>query len=251
MRLFLRLWSNGQSSWLQNGDVLCFLWGTNWIYIFYVEESERPLWSSVNSSWLQIGDVLCFLWGTNWIYICYVEESRPPLWSSGQSSWLYNVDVLCFLWGTNWIYICYVEESRSPLWSSGQSSWPQIQSWGFNSQRYLIFWEVVGLERGPLILVSTVEELLGRQISGSGLEHREYNLRDPSWWQHGSLCPQKLLPTSPTSCGLSVDIFALGLRPRSLVFNMFWWVTLFHGVQYNALTTPGPSSFRHIVFVAG
>jgi hypothetical protein len=21
----------------------------------------------------------CFLWGTNWIYVCYVEESRPPL----------------------------------------------------------------------------------------------------------------------------------------------------------------------------
>jgi hypothetical protein len=47
-----------------------------------------PLWSSGHSSWLQNGDVLCFLWGTNWIYICYVEESRPSLWSSGQSSWL-------------------------------------------------------------------------------------------------------------------------------------------------------------------
>jgi hypothetical protein len=35
------LWSSGQSSWLQNGDVLCFLWGTNWIYICYVEEVER------------------------------------------------------------------------------------------------------------------------------------------------------------------------------------------------------------------
>jgi hypothetical protein len=41
--------------------------------------------------------VLCFLWGTNWIYICYVEESRPPLWSSGQSSWLQNGDVLCII----------------------------------------------------------------------------------------------------------------------------------------------------------
>jgi hypothetical protein len=38
----------------------------------------------VKSSWLHNGDVLCFLWGTNWIYICYVGESRPPLWSSGQ-----------------------------------------------------------------------------------------------------------------------------------------------------------------------
>jgi hypothetical protein len=42
-----------------------------------------PVWSSCQSSWLQIGDELCFLWGTNWIYVCYIEESRPPLWSSG------------------------------------------------------------------------------------------------------------------------------------------------------------------------
>jgi hypothetical protein len=56
--------------------------------------SGPPLWSSGQSSWLHNGDVLCFLWGTNWICICYVEESRPPLWSSGQSSWLHNGDVL-------------------------------------------------------------------------------------------------------------------------------------------------------------
>jgi hypothetical protein len=100
-----------KSSWLQNGDVLCFLWDTNWIYIYYVEES-RPLWYSGQSYWQHNGDVLCFLWGTNSIDICYVEESRPPLWSSGQSSWLQNGDVLCVLWGTNWIYVSYVDESR-------------------------------------------------------------------------------------------------------------------------------------------
>jgi hypothetical protein len=125
-----------------------------------------PLWSGGQSSWLQNGDLLCFLWGTNWIYICYVEESRPPLWSSGQSSWLQNGVLLCFLWGTNWIYICYVEESRPPLWSSGQSYWLQIQRSRFDSRRYQIFWEVVGLERGPLSLVATVE-LLERKSSGS------------------------------------------------------------------------------------
>jgi hypothetical protein len=114
------LWSSSQSSWLQNWDVLCFLWGTDWIYICYVEESRPPLWSSGQSSWIQNGAVLYLLWGTNWIYICYVEDSS--LWSSGQSSLLQNRDVLCFLWGKNWIYICYVEESRPPLWSSGQSS---------------------------------------------------------------------------------------------------------------------------------
>jgi hypothetical protein len=32
----------------------------------------------------------------------------------------------------------------------------------------------VGLERVPLSLVSTIEELLGRNNSGSGLENREY-----------------------------------------------------------------------------
>jgi hypothetical protein len=36
----------------------------------------------------------------------------------------------------------------------------------------------VGLERGPLSLVSTTEELLGRKRSGSGLENREYGRRD-------------------------------------------------------------------------
>jgi hypothetical protein len=37
----------------------------------------------------------------------------------------------------------------------------------------------VGLERGPHSLVSTTEELLGSESSGSVLEHREYDRRDP------------------------------------------------------------------------
>jgi hypothetical protein len=103
------------------------------------------LWSSGQSSWIHNGDVLCFLWGTNWIYICYAEESRPPLWSRGQSSWLHTGDVLCFLWGTNWIYIYYAEEIMPPLWSIGQSSWLRIQRTGCDSRHYQIIWEVVGL----------------------------------------------------------------------------------------------------------
>jgi hypothetical protein len=99
-------------------------------------------------------------------FICYVEESRPPLWSSGQNSWLHNADILCFLSGTNWIYICYVEESM-PLWSNGQSFW--LQGSVFHSRHYQIFWEVVGLERCPFSLVSTIEELLGRNNKNSGL----------------------------------------------------------------------------------
>jgi hypothetical protein len=38
----------------------------------------------------------------------------------------------------------------------------------------------VRLERGPLSLVSTIEKLLERNSSGSGLEMREYSSKDPS-----------------------------------------------------------------------
>jgi hypothetical protein len=50
------------------------------------------------------------------------------------------------------------------------------------SYRYTLiaFCEVVGLERGPLSLVSTIEELFERKSSGSGLEIREYCRRDQS-----------------------------------------------------------------------
>jgi hypothetical protein len=38
----------------------------------------------------------------------------------------------------------------------------------------------VGLERGPLSLVSTIEELLGRKSSGSNPESLEYGRKNPS-----------------------------------------------------------------------
>jgi hypothetical protein len=66
-----------------------------------------------------------------------------------------------------------------PLCSCGQSSWLQIQRSGFDSRRCHIFREVVGLERAPLGLVSTIEELLEINSSGSDLESREYCRGDP------------------------------------------------------------------------
>jgi hypothetical protein len=141
---------------------------------------------------------------------------RPPLWSSGQSSWLLSVDVLWFLWGTNWIYICYVEESRSTLWFSGQSPWLQVQRSGFDSLRYQNFWEVMGLERGLLSLESTIEELLGRKSSGSGLESPEYGRRDQSRWPHATLYPQKLALTSPARGGRSVSIVLLRTKATEI-----------------------------------
>jgi hypothetical protein len=64
----------------------------------------------------------------------------------------------------------------------------------------------VGLERGPLSLVSTTEELLGRNSSGSGVENREYGRRDSPRWPRDTLYLQKLVLTWPTSGGRSVGI---------------------------------------------
>jgi hypothetical protein len=95
---------------------------------------------------------------------------------------------------------------RPPLWSSGRSSWLWIQRSAFDSRRYQIFWEVVGLERGTLSLVSTLEELHGRNSSGSSLESREYGRGNPLRWPCDILYPQRLTLTSPTSGVRSVGI---------------------------------------------
>jgi hypothetical protein len=76
----------------------------------------------------------------------------------------------------------------------------------------------VGLERGPFCLLSTIEELLGRTSSGSGLESREYDCWDQSRWPRGTLYPQKLALTSPTSGGGSVGI----VRSRTQSTEVFF-----------------------------
>jgi hypothetical protein len=88
---------------------------------------------------------------------------------------------------------------------------------GFDSRRYRIFWEVMGPERGPLSLVSTIEELLGRKNSGSGLERREYDHGGPLHWPCDTPYSQKLILTSPTSGGRSVGI----VRSRSEDTELF------------------------------
>jgi hypothetical protein len=88
---------------------------------------------------------------------------------------------------------------------------------GFNSRPYKIFWEVVGLDWGPLSHVSTIEELLERTSSGCCLESQEYGRRDPLRWQSDTLHLQKLALTSPTSGGLSVGI----VRSRTKATELF------------------------------
>jgi hypothetical protein len=95
-----------------------------------------------------------------------------------------------------------------------------FQRFGFDSRRFHIFRQVVGLERGPLSLVSTTEELLQRKISGSGLESREYGRRDPSRWPRGTLYPQKLSLSSPTTCSRSVGIVHSRTQSKEFRFNI-------------------------------
>jgi hypothetical protein len=112
-----------------------------------------------------------------------------------------------------------------PLWSSGQSSWRS----SFDSRRYQIFWEVVGLERGPLSLVSTIKELLEWKISASDLENRDYGRRDSSRWPRGTLYPQKLVLTLPTSGGPSVGIVHSRTQATEFSFYSILYTTTCFG----------------------
>jgi hypothetical protein len=124
---------------------------------------------------------------------------------------------------------------------------PGYRSRGSGSipRRYQILWEVADLERGQLSLVSTIEELLERKSSGSGLENRDY--ADYA----SSLYPQQLVLTSPTSGGRSFgtilsrtqatnDFFFCSVcvcvyivsgetasRPKKRLMRTYHWISLF------------------------
>jgi hypothetical protein len=98
---------------------------------------------------------------------------------------------------------------------------------GFDSQRYHIFWEVVGLERGPLSPVRITVELLERTVSwrdssGSGPENKINGRGDLLRWQRNALYPLKLALTSPTSGGRSVGIVRWRTKPRSFFITTGW-----------------------------
>jgi hypothetical protein len=87
------------------------------------------------------------------------------------------------------------------------------QSSRFDSRRYQTFWELVGLERAPLSLVSTIEELLERKGSGFCLESQEYGHGDLPQWPRGTPLSAKVSINFPTSDGLSVGI--VGSRTKA------------------------------------
>jgi hypothetical protein len=108
---------------------------------------------------------------------------------------------------------------RPPPWSSGKGFWLQIHRSGFDSRRYQIFWEVVGLEWGPLSFLSTIEELLETKSSGCGLENREYDRRGSA--SLTLFYSQKLILSSPTSGDRSVGIVRSLTQATDFVFCCF------------------------------
>jgi hypothetical protein len=90
-----------------------------------------------------------------------------------------------------------------PLWSSGQSSWLRIQRSGFDSRYYQIFWEVVGLERGPLSLMSAIEGLLGKKIVATVYKTENTTVGDLPRW----------LRTTPLSIKVGTNFADKRLRP--------------------------------------
>jgi hypothetical protein len=111
---------------------------------------------------------------------------------------------------------------------------------GFDSRRYQIFWEEVGLERGLLNLVSKTEELLEWKSSGSGGSLR---------WPCDILYQQKLALTSPIRCDRSVGIVRLLNKATefSLVWLMVPWISSVSQEEYrNSCKQASTISFQNI-----
>jgi hypothetical protein len=93
----------------------------------------------------------------------------------------------------------------------------------------------VGLERGPLSLVSTTEELLGRKSNGFCLESREYDRKDQSRWPRGTLYLQNLALTLPTRSGFSVGIVRSRTQAAEFLFPMQQFLAFLHGPYFTSL----------------
>jgi hypothetical protein len=88
----------------------------------------------------------------------------------------------------------------------------------------------VGLERGPLRLMSTIEELHERKISSSGLKKREYGRRVPPRLPRGTLYPQKLALTLPKSGSPSFGM--VGSRTQATEFGFCFSVIFMKGSYF-------------------
>jgi hypothetical protein len=99
---------------------------------------------------------------------------------------------------------------------------------GFDYRRYQIFWEVVGLERGPFSLVRIIEELLEWKSSGSGSRKPKLRPWGSLRWPRPTLYQLKLALNSPTGCGRSVGIVRLRTKKLRSFFFLVIYVFISH-----------------------
>jgi hypothetical protein len=119
------------------------------------------------------------------------------------------------------------------MWSSGKSSWLQIRKPRARFSGTTMGEEVVGLERGPLSLLSATEELLGRNNSGSGLEAENTAVGIRNADHVAPYTRQKLALTSLTSSGHSVGI--VRLRTEATEFFLLFVNTHYFILSFSAL----------------
>jgi hypothetical protein len=109
---------------------------------------------------------------------------------------------------------------------------------GFDSWQYQIFWGVVGLEWGPLSLMSKFVVVLVINNRDSGLEIREYCCGDPLHWPRDTLYAQKLALTSLTSgCRLVGIILSMTKATEFVVDGDHQVLKLPHEIGFNNVTT--------------
>jgi hypothetical protein len=91
---------------------------------------------------------------------------------------------------------------------------------GFDSLSYQIYREVVGLERGPLSLVTTTKELLEWKSRGSGSRKPRLTAMGIRCTDHATPpISKKLALTSQTSGGCSVGIVRLRTKATEFSFS--------------------------------
>jgi hypothetical protein len=140
--------------------------------------------------------------------------------------------VCLFVCGSIFALVCLIPRVVFCVWFlCGQSSWLQIQRFWVDSLHYQIFWKVMGLEQGPLSLMGTIKEMLGRKSSCSGLEYREYSI-GIRYATHNTLCPQNLALTSPTSCSCLVCIVCSRTEAAEFVVVCYSSMTMHIHVQH-------------------